>query len=92
MDSVRKDSQNFLHPADCCYKAKPCDSDDADARMVVRLHDYKTAYARISALEAERDRAVELLTMSLHSGVGVQDYQLREHIESFLASIGGEGK
>ena len=43
-------------------------------------------------LEAERDKAVELLRMSLHSGVGVQDYQLREAIESFLASIGGEGK
>ena len=52
----------------------------------------KTASDKIASLEAERDRAVELLTMSLHSGVGVQDYQLREHIESFLASIGGEVK
>jgi len=56
------------------------------------LADKLACEAALASLEAERDKAVELLRMSLHSGVGVQDYQLREHIESFLVSIGGEVK
>ena len=51
---------------------------------------YAKAVARISALEAERDKAVELLRESLRGAF--ESEHTRPAIQSFLASIGGEGK
>lgn len=50
--------------------------------------------ARVSALEAERDKAVELLrrwgNTKWDETFGVHDVTLEGETESFLASIGGE--
>lgn len=40
-------------PEDICYKASPAEDYDGNARLVVRVVDYRTAYNRIVYLESQ---------------------------------------
>lgn len=48
-------------PEDICYKARPAENYDGNARLVVRVADYRTAYNKIVHLESQLKQAVELL-------------------------------
>ena len=94
-------------PSECFVYAKPCKREHETACMMISIAHYQEAFnqlrqigaerddlrkrlqSRIAALEAEREKAVELLRESLRGAF--ESEHTRPAIQSFLASIGGEG-